>query len=62
MLGKRLAVEYRSGASIRTIAQKHRLSYYLTREVLIESGVTFSFTARRPRLRLVSPTNDPKRQ
>lgn len=58
VLGKRLAIEYRSGASIRAIAEKHRLSYYLTREVLIESGITFRFTARRSRLRLVRPAND----
>lgn len=57
ILGKRSAVEYRSGASIRTIAQGHQLSYYLTRQVLIESGVTFRFSASRPRIRLVSPAD-----
>jgi hypothetical protein len=53
ILRKRLAIEYRSGASIRAIAQTHVLSYYFTRRILIEADIVFRTRARRRRLQLV---------
>ncbi len=53
LLSRRLAIEYRSGASIRGIAAGHGLSYYYTRQLLIETDTTFRTTTRPATLRLV---------